>query len=73
MSPRGMPSSRTAGTHLNAGRSVPEASIQRFDAVRGKSVANEPTTENRLLATLMPTQRLRLVTLKVVPNTRTPR
>jgi hypothetical protein len=34
-------------TYLNGGRIVLQASIQRFDAFRGKSVANEPTTENR--------------------------
>jgi hypothetical protein len=33
-------------TYLNAGRIVLQASIG-FDAFRGKSVANEPTTENR--------------------------
>ena len=38
---------RQTDTYLNASRIVLQASIQRFDAFRGNSVANEPTTENR--------------------------
>jgi integrase len=36
-------------TYLNAGRLVLQDSIRRFDAARGKLVANEPPTENRPL------------------------
>jgi hypothetical protein len=36
-------------TYLNAGRLALQDSMKRFDAVRGKPVANAPTTEHRPL------------------------
>ena len=34
-------------TYLNAGRLALQDSMKRFDATRGKNVANKPPTENR--------------------------
>jgi len=36
-------------TYLNAGRLALQDSMKRFDAARGKTVANKPPTENRPL------------------------
>jgi hypothetical protein len=45
-----LPGTRTSARPIrisNAGRIVLQDSIGRFDALRGKPVANEPPTENR--------------------------